>query len=243
MESGFFFTVFYQPIYNTLVFLIDTVPGGNVGVAIILLTIGVRTVLLPFSHKSVVSQAKMRAIAPHVEKLKEKYKDNKQEQARKTMELYKEHGINPFSGCLLVLIQLPIIFALYFVFFKGLPNLNTEILYSFVSAPTTMNMMFLGIMLSKKSIILALLAAITQYYQIKLSIPPMAPAEKGAKPSFKDDFARSFNLQIRYILPVVVFGISYSISAAIALYWATSNLFSIGHELYVKQKATQSIKP
>ena len=64
----------------------------------------------------------MRAIAPHVEKLKEKHKDNKQEQARKTMELYKEHGINPFSGCLLVLIQLPIIFALYFVFFKGLPN-------------------------------------------------------------------------------------------------------------------------
>ncbi len=237
MESGFFFTAFYQPIYNTLVFLIDTVPGGNVGVAIILLTIGVRTVLLPFSHKAVVSQAKMRAIAPHVEKLKEKHKDNKQEQARKTMELYKEHGINPFSGCLLVLIQLPIIFALYFVFFKGLPNLNTEILYSFVSAPTTMNMMFFGIMLAKKSIILALLAAITQYYQIKLSIPPMAPAEKGAKPSFKDDFARSFNLQIRYILPVVVFGISYSISAAIALYWATSNLFSIAHELYVKRKA------
>ncbi len=242
MESGFFFTTFYQPIYNALVFLIDTVPGGNVGVAIVLLTISVRIVLLPFSHKSIVSQARMRAIAPHVEKLKEKHKDNKQEQARKTMELYKEHGINPFSGCLLLLVQLPIIFALYFVFFKGLPNLNTEILYSFVSTPTTMSMMFLGTMLSKKSIILALLAAITQYYQIKLSIPAMAPAEKGATPSFKDDFARSFNLQIRYILPVVVFGISYSISAAIALYWATSNLFSIGHELYVKRKA-QSIKP
>ncbi len=101
--------------------------------------------------------------------------------------------------------------------------------------------MFLGILLSGKSIVLALLAAITQYYQIKLSIPPMAPAEKGAKPSFKDDFARSFNLQIRYILPVVVFGISYTISAAIALYWATSNIFSVGHELYVKRKA-QAIK-
>lgn len=238
MQSGFFFTTFYQPIYNSLVFLIDTIPGGNVGVAIILLTIGVRVVLLPLSHKSVVSQGKMRDIAPHVEKLKEKYKDNKQEQARKTMALYKEHGINPFSGLLLLFIQLPIIFALYFVFFKGLPNLNTEILYSFITAPTTMSMMFLGIMLSKKSIILALLAAVTQYYQIKLSIPPMKLVEKGAKPSFKDDFARSFNLQIRYILPVVVFGISYSISAAIALYWATSNLFSIGHELYVKRKAS-----
>ncbi|KKT60823.1 MAG: hypothetical protein UW54_C0003G0001, partial [Parcubacteria group bacterium GW2011_GWC1_44_26] len=63
------------------------------------------------------------------------------------------------------------------------------------------------------------------------------PAEPGAKPSFKDDFARSFNVQMRYMLPVIVFGISYSISAAVALYWTTSNLFSIGHELYVKRKA------
>lgn len=237
MESGFFSTVFYKPLYNTLVLILAAVPGANVGVAIIILTVVVRTVLLPLSHKSVVSQAKMRSLAPHLEKLKEKHKDNKQEQARKTMELYKEHGINPFSGCLLVLIQLPVIFALYFVFFKGLPNLNPEHLYSFVHVPSVVSMMFLGIILSKKSIILALLAAITQYYQIKLSIPPMAPAEKGAKPSFKDDFARSFNVQMRYMLPVIVFGISYSISAAVALYWTTSNLFSIGHELYVKRKA------
>lgn len=207
------------------------------GVAIILLTVIVRGVLLPLSHKSVVSQAKMRSLAPHLEKIKEKHKDDKQEQARKTMALYKEHGINPFSGCLLVLVQLPIIFALYFVFFKGLPNLNAEHLYSFVSLPETVSMMFLGVMLSKKSIIFALFAAVTQYYQIKLSIPAMAPAEKDAKPSFKDDFARSFNVQMRYMLPVIVFGISYSISAAVALYWTTSNLFSVAHELYVKRKA------
>lgn len=237
MEPGFFSNVFYFPLYNTLVLILSAVPGANVGIAIVVLTIVVRTVLLPLSHKSVTSQAKMRTLTPHIEKLKEKHKDNKQEQARKTMELYKEHGINPFSGCLLVLIQLPIIFALYFVFFKGLPNLNAEHLYSFVQLPSAVNMMFLGILLSKKSLILAFLAAITQYYQIKLSIPPMAPALPGAKPSFKDDFARSFNVQMRYMLPVIVFGISYSISAAVALYWTTSNLFSIGHELYVKRKA------
>lgn len=239
MEPGIFSTVFYFPLYNTLVLILSVVPGANVGIAIILLTIVVRTALLPLSHKSVVSQAKMRSLAPHLEKLKEKHKDNKQEQARKTMELYKEHGINPFSGCLLVLIQLPIIFALYFVFFKGLPNLNAEHLYSFVNLPSAVSMMFLGLLLSKKSLILAFLAAITQYYQIKLSIPAMAPAEPGAKPSFKDDFARSFNVQMRYMLPVIVFGISYSISAAVALYWTTSNLFSIGHELYVKRKAEE----
>lgn len=237
MESGFFATFFYQPLYNGLVFLISVMPGANVGVSIAILTFLVRGALLPFSHKSIVSQAKMRAIAPNIEKLKEKHKDNKQEQARKTMELYKEHGINPFSGLVLVIVQLPIIFALYFVFFKGLPHLNSEILYSFVHLPSAINMTFLGVVLSSKSFLFAALAAVTQYYQIKLSVPPMAAAEKDAKPSFKNDFARSFNLQIRYILPVIVFGISYSISAAIALYWTTSNLFSIGHELYVKRKA------
>lgn len=241
MESGIFSTLFYQPLYNALVYLIDVIPGGNVGIAIILLTVGVRIALLPLSHKSVVSQAKMRAIAPHIEKLKEKHKDNKQEQAMKIMELYKENGINPFSGCLLLIIQLPIIFALYFVFFKGLPNLNTDILYSFVQHPGILGMTFLGIVLTQKSIILALIAGITQYYQIKLSIPPLPEKEKGATPTFKDDFARSFNLQMRIFLPIIVFVISYTISAAIALYWATSNIFSIVHELYVKRKA-ESIK-
>ena len=77
MKSGFFATFFYQPIYNGLVFLISVVPGHNVGVSIITLTILVRSALLPLAHKSVVSQAKMRAITPHIEKLKEKHKDNK----------------------------------------------------------------------------------------------------------------------------------------------------------------------
>lgn len=242
MQTGFFGTVFYQPLYNTLVYILSVIPGANEGVAIILLTLVVRGALLPLSHKSVTSQAKMRSLAPHLSKIKDDHKDNKQEQARKTMELYKEYGINPFSGCLLFVIQLPIIFALYYVFFKGLPSLNAEHLYSFVHMPDTIETMFLWTSLTGKSVIFALLAAVTQYFQIKLSIPAMAPAEKGAKPSFKDDFARSFNVQMRYMLPVIVFFISYSISAAIALYWTTSNLFSIAHELYVKRKATELIK-
>lgn len=242
MEPGIFSTFLYQPLYNTLVFIISSVPGANVGVAIVLLTIVVRTALLPLSHKQVVSQAKMRELAPHLEKIKEKHKDDKQEQARKMMEFYREHGVNPLSGCLLVVVQLPIIFALYFVFFKGLPNLNAEHLYSFIHLPEAVGMIFLGVLLSSKSAIFAIFAAATQYYQIKLSIPPLAPAAEGAKPSFKDDFARSMNVQMRYVLPVIVLVISYSISAAVALYWATSNLFSIAHELYVKKKALESVK-
>ncbi len=239
MESGFFFTVFYQPVYNGLVFLIDVVPGGNLGVSIILLTVGVRFLLLPLSHKATVSQSKLRLLAPHLDTIKENFKDDKQLQAQKTLELYREHGINPFSGCFLLLLQLPIIFALYWVFFKGLPDIDPEILYSFVGFPEAVGIMFLGITLTAKSFVLALLAAITQYFQIKLSLPPVKAPAQGAKQTFKDDFARSFNMQMRYILPVVVFIVSYSISAAIALYWATSNLFSIIHELYVKKKSKE----
>lgn len=241
MKSGIFTTVFYQPLYNILVLLLSVIPGANVGVAIILLTLIVRGALLPLSHKSSKSQAKMRSLAPHLEKLKETHKNDKQEQARKTMELYREHGINPLSGLVLVVVQLPIIFALYFVFFKGLPNLNAENLYSFVHIPAMMNMMFLGVLLSGKSIIFAAIAAVSQFFQIKLSVPPIALVE-GAKPSFKDDFARSFNVQMRYMLPLIVFGIAYKISAAVALYWTTSNLFSIGYELWVKRKALEITK-
>lgn len=238
--KSIFATVFYQPLSNTLIFLLSVIPGANVGVAIILLTIIVRGALLPLSHSSLKSQAKMRSLTPHLEKVKEKHKDNRQEQARKIMELYREHGINPLSGLVLVLVQLPIIFALYFVFFKGLPNLSAEHLYSFVHLPVAVDMVFLGVLLSSKSLVFAALAAITQFFQIKLSVPPVVLVE-GAKPSFKDDFARSFNVQMRYMLPLIVFGISYSISAAIALYWTTSNLFSIAHELYVARKARQSL--
>lgn len=104
--------------------------------------------------------------------------------------------------------------------------------------------MFLGIDLSHKGgvgIILAILAAATQYFQIKLSVPSLPPAEKDAKPSFKNDFGRSFNTQMRYILPVIVFGIGSSLPSAVALYWVTSNLFSITHELYVKRKAKEIV--
>ncbi|MDD5152529.1 MAG: YidC/Oxa1 family membrane protein insertase [Candidatus Pacebacteria bacterium] len=239
--SGIFSTIFYQPLYNALVFILSVVPGGNVGVALIVLTVAVRFLLLPFAHKSVVSQHKMREIAPHIEKLKQDHKDDKQEQARRTMELYKEHGINPFSGCLLLFIQLPIIIALYWVFSRGLPNLDTAstLLYSFVHLPASVGTAFLGINLSGKSFILAALAAITQYFQIKLSMPATPAVAKGSNPSFKDDFSRSLNLQMRFMLPLVVFFISYSISAAIALYWTTTNLFSVVHFMYVKRKAEE----
>jgi len=168
--------------------------------------------------------------------LKEKYKNNKEEHARKTMTLYKENGVNPFSSVLLILIQLPIILGLYWVFARGgLPIINPDVLYSFTPIPDIFNMRFFWVEdIASRSVVLALMAGITQYYQIKLTLPPMK--KRGKTPNLKEDLAHSFHLQMRYVMPLVVIGVAYVISAAIALYWTTSNLFAIGQEFYVRRK-------
>lgn len=237
MISGIFNTVFFNPIYNGLIFLLDTVPFIDVGIAVILVTVIVKLILFPFSLKMVKTQLAVKQLEPEITKLKETHKNDKQEQARQTMALYKERGVNPFSGFLLILVQIPVIFGLYWVFLRGgLPEINMDILYSFVSAPEKINMNFLGLIdVSAKSAVLAIFAGATQYFQIKYSLPPMK-ARKEGNASLKEDLARSFHIQMRYVMPVIVFGIAYAISAAVALYWTTSNLFAIGQEIYVRKK-------
>ena len=233
----FFKVIIYEPLYNGLVFLVGVVPFGDLGLAVIILTILVRLVLFPLSHKSTKTQARMRTLEPEVREIKERYKNDKQEQAKKTMELYQKHGMNPFSGCMLLVVQLPVIISLYFVFYGGLSSgLDQKILYSFVRPPEFFNPIFLGFIdLLGKSFLLAAGAGISQYFHMTLALPAIYK-KKTQEPSFRDDLAKSFNVQMRYGLPVFVFFISYKISAAVALYWLTTNLFSIGHELYVRRE-------
>lgn len=233
-------TFLYEPLHNALVFLIGVIPGGDVGLAVIALTIIVKLVLFPLSQKSVVSQIAMKAIEPDIQKIKEEYKDDKQEQAKKTFELYKEKGVNPFSGCLVLIVQLPIIFALYYVFYRGL-TITGEGLYSFVKIPEVINTNFLGILdVTSKSIVLAILTGISQFFQMKYAMPSTPPSN-GEK-SFANDFAKSMNFQMKYILPVFIAIVSYTISAAVALYWLTSNLFAIGQEIYVRRRFKKETK-
>src|SRR3989344_1062856 len=127
--SNFWHTIFFDPIYNLLVYLIDIVPGGDVGVAIILVTIIVKVILLPLSLKAARTQLAMREIEPMLKELKEKYKDKREEYAKATMEAYKKAGVNPFSSIVLLFVQIPIIIALYLSVYKGggvaLPAINT----------------------------------------------------------------------------------------------------------------------
>ena len=239
MVGEIFNTALYEPLLNGLVFLMGVVPYGDVGLAVIILTLLVKTILFPFSHKSIKTQRQMKEIEPEVSSVKEKYSKDKQEQARKVMELYQKHNLNPFSGCLFFAVQLPIIIALYWVFWKGLGNgINADVLYSFIKIPESVNFNFLGFIdMTGKSFFLAALAGISQYFQLQLSLPPASLPKPSAAGSFKDEFARNFTFQMRYVFPVFVFFISYTISAAVALYWAVSNIFMLGHELWVRRKA------
>jgi len=236
--SYLFNLFFYNPLYNGLVALLAAIPFVDAGVAVILFTIIVKLILFPLSKKSVKTQLVMKDIQPEIDQIKEKCKGNKQEEAVKTMALYKEKGVNPFSGILLVILQIPIIFALYFIFLKGgLPKIDTSLLYSFVPIPATVNMNFLGLLdISKANAIAAILVGLSQFFQIRFTLPKATPKKaEGGSLSFKDELAKSMNLQMKYVLPVFITIAAWALPAVVSFYWITSNLFAIGQEVYMRQ--------
>lgn len=241
--STLYHSLIFNPLYNGLIGLIAVFPWMDAGIAVIIFTIIIKLILFPLSKKAIVTQVRMKELQPELNKIKELYKDNKQEQGLKTMALYKDKGMNPFSSFFLLFIQLPILYALYAVFIRsGLPVINTTLLYSFISVPTV-NMHFLGLLdISKASVLMSLIAAAAQFLQLHYSIAsaPTNPTDKknNAAPAAAD-IAQNMTKQMKYIFPVMIFFISYKISAVIALYWTVSSLFTLGQELYVRHKLSK----
>ena len=184
----------------------------------------------------------MRSLEPELARIREEHKNNQEEQARRTMALYKEHGVNPFSGCVMLLIQLPILIAMYQVFLLGAEDVGAY-LYPFVSAPESLRTVFLGVIdLTGKSIFLAALSGLTQFVQMKLAVPTPPTGSKKNEPtngetSQKTDISRMMTMQMTYVMPVVIFMIGLRFPAAVSLYWTTMNIFAIIHEMIVRKKA------
>jgi len=235
---SFFHTVLYTPIYNLLMFLTDILPGQDIGLAVVVATLIVKVILMPLSFAALRTQRAVKAIEPEMKKIREELKDDKEKQAREMFALYKKYGVNPFAGLVTLLIQLPIIISLYWVFNnKALLTVDTSILYSFVPAPLLISPLFLGIFaVMGASITLAFLAALTQFAYGWYAIPV---PEKSTKPPGTDmqaDFGRALVLQMRYVLPVFIGIAAYYTSVAIALYFITSNLVGILQEFIVRRK-------
>ena len=235
---GVVHAVIYVPLYNALVYLIDVLPGHDVGFAIIILTIVVRIILLPLSRKAVDSQLKMRKVGPEVEELKQKHKDDRVKQNEAIMKLYKERGVSVSAQFWLLIIQLIILIPLYYVFARsGLPKVDTAILYPFVHAPESLNMLFLGLvnMAAPHNVVLAALVAISQYLYTRLSMGKRQD-DSPVEATLSADMAKSFDMQARYIMPLMFGVIAYVLPAAAPLYYLTANLFMIGQELFAGRR-------
>lgn len=235
MISTFFHVVFYNPIYNALVALVAFIPGGDVGIAVILLTILMRLLLLPFSLAAARTQRMMKFLEPKLKELKEKHKGDKEKEAIETLALYREAQVNPFSSILTVFIQIPVLLALYWVFlYEPFSTIDTARLYALTPIPHTVSLEFLGIIsVAAKSMVLAVFAGLTQFLQAHMALSgTMKPSTSGG---MQGDFQKVMGMQLKYVFPFLIATISYTTSGAIALYFITTNLAGALQEWHVRR--------
>jgi YidC/Oxa1 family membrane protein insertase len=197
-EGNFFFSTFAYPLAVLLEWLHDLL-WNQYGLAILALTVIVRLLVLPLAIKQYKSMKGMQKIQPQMKELREKYKDDPKQMQMETMKLMQEHNVNPAAGCLPLLIQMPILFALYYAI--NIKSVSTE--------------SFIGLELGKPdpTLILPILAAIT-------TIIPMIITSRN-QPN-----AAQMKIMM-YIFPVLIFFISYQLPSALPLYWVYSNIFTI----------------
>jgi YidC/Oxa1 family membrane protein insertase len=189
--------------------------------------------LAPSFHKSLKSQKAMADLQPKLNSIRETHKTDKEAQAKAMMELYKEHKINPFSSCLPLLIQLPILIALYQVFSKALGN-HLSGLYSFVQRPEVIEPYFLSVLdLSKPSPVLAIMAGALQFWQSKMMMPKAGAAQ--------DSTAKAMQVQTTYVLPVISIVIAWTLPAGLPLYWVVTTLFAIGQQYYIQRSQAAEV--
>ena len=237
MISTFFHTAFYNPIYNALVAIMALIPGGDVGIAIILLTIVIRLILLPFSLSAARTQRAMKVLEPKIKELKEKHKGDKEKEAVATLALYRDAKVNPFVSIITVFIQIPILLALYWVFiYEPFATVNSALVYSFTPIPHAVSLEFIGLIsVTGKSIVLAALAGISQFFQAHLALSGVGSTKNmGAQKGFQ----QVMNMQLKYVFPILIATISYTTSGAVALYFITTNLAGVLQEWYVRRTMT-----
>jgi YidC/Oxa1 family membrane protein insertase len=209
--SAAFNTILYQPLFNALILLYLYLPGHDFGVAVIILTILIKLILYPLGAQAIRSQKAMSSIQPKMKAVQEQYKNDREKQARAMMDLYKKEKISPFSGFLPLLIQLPILFALYRLFWKGFGEEHLGFLYGFVPNPGLIDFTFLGVInLAAPSVALAILAGIAQFIQTKMTTPAKAASGKG-------DMSQMMQKQMLYFLPVFTVFILWRFPSAVAL--------------------------
>ncbi|MDP3769430.1 MAG: YidC/Oxa1 family membrane protein insertase [Candidatus Sungbacteria bacterium] len=218
----------WQPLFNGLVFFYTIFPIQDLGLSIIALTVVIRGILAPVLWKAQKAQKDLQLIQPEIKKIQDQHKNDKEGQGRALMELYARHKVNPFSGCLMMLIQFPILIALLHVF-QNFDASYLSYVYSFLPHPDSIRTMSFGFLdLAKGNIYLGVIAAVTQYFQTKMTMV-VQPESSGSS------FAKSFQTQTLYIFPVMILIWSFKFASALTLYWTVMNVFGILQELVMRR--------
>lgn len=225
--SNLFHLYIYNPVFEVLVWIYQTVPLHDLGISIILLTFVVRVVLLPLFWKSAKDQSILQMLQPKVKEIQENHKGDHEAQGRALMTLYREHRVNPLSGIFFLVLQLPIFIALFQIFTRELGNVAFD-------AHT-----FLGLInLDEKSIAIALLAAGLQYLQVRLMPTTKTAKVDGAKGFDSAKFMKLFGLVVG---PAITLIILTSLPSALGIYWVASTVFSIGQQLVINKTIKKEV--
>ncbi|HRI36100.1 MAG TPA: YidC/Oxa1 family membrane protein insertase [bacterium] len=247
---GFFRTILYAPLYNLFAWLIDNLPDHSLGLAIIIVTIGIRLLLLKPQQHMLENTRRMQELQPRVKALQERHKDDQSKLGMELLDLYKKEGINPLGSFLPLLLQLPILIMLYSVILHIESPTNAYFLYAPLAGfdVESINTDFLGLGLasigSDAAIIMAVLVGGLQALQGWLSMPPETekkPAKKSSdenEPTMPD--AAAMSRAMLFILPPIV-GVSvYFFPLGVGLYWLVNTAFMIAQQLVVNRKKNRA---
>ena len=208
-----------QALVDFVVHILNAIYGvvGNYGIAIIIVTVLMRIIIFPLTLKQEKSMKKMRELQPELEKIKEKYKDNPQEYQQKTAELYRESGVNPFGGCLPLLIQMPVFVALYWAFIGNTIPADAKFLWFTLKQPDRLFMMG-----NFAFNLLPILNVGVTYIQQKI----MASATSG----------QESNQQMQtmlYMMPIMMLFIFYNMPSGVTLYYLVSGALSLVQQYFI----------
>lgn len=228
--------ILVSPILNILVGIYQFT--GNLGISIIVLTILIRTLLIPVTLPSIKNLKKQRDLQPELDKLKQKYGYDKKKLAEMQMELFKKHGLNPASGCLTQVVMIIVLIALYGVINRFSVNINVEevnrqIYFAFLRFDPvhsiTTNFLYMNLAKPDPFYILATLSALLQLVSSKMMMPYTEMGEKAAEktPDKSDDIAYNMQHQMLYTMPIMNFIMGVTLPAGVVLYILTTTIFSL----------------
>lgn len=250
MIGYYFDLIFFNPILNLLVlfykiFHFIRLPA-DFGFAIIALTVFVRLLLHPFFKQQIMSAKKLQDLKPHLDRLSEKHKKDPKRLQQEQMKLYQEAGINPASGCLFMIVQIPIFLALYNTLSRFLLTSDptkviaeiNKVLYTPYLKIQSINPWFFGYNLalspSKAGLwyywLIPVITAFLQYLQVQVATPmPTATKsdKKDEKKSDSEDFQKAMNTQMKFIFPLMIGWFSWTLPVGLSLYWNIFSIFSI----------------